>query len=99
MKYDVHIFAVVRVKVANVKAQSQTEAIRIAERKVDLYRLFDSAIMAGHTLECGASEMEYADELSSKLSYLVDIGGDTTYSRSRRFDENHKEIPGQSSHY
>jgi hypothetical protein len=43
MKYDVHIFAVARVKVAGIAAQSQAEAIVKAEDSVDLYHLFDNA--------------------------------------------------------
>lgn len=96
MKYDVHIFAVARVKVPNVKARSHTDAIKIAKRTVDLYRLFDFRPMASHALGCGASETEYTEELGTRLSYLVDQAGDTSYIRSRRFDEDRKEIPESS---
>ncbi|MGH9444444.1 MAG: hypothetical protein ACRD3O_01710 [Terriglobia bacterium] len=93
MRYDVHIFAVVRVKISDVKARSHADAVRKAEAHVDLYRLFDAASIAGHASEFGASETEYADEVSSRLAYLVDQAGAKSYSQSRRFDEDHEEIP------
>ena len=40
MKYEVHIYAIVRVKVVDVEAESQQEAIRNAEARCDLYALF-----------------------------------------------------------
>lgn len=92
MKYDVHIFAVVRVKVSNVKAVSYADALAKAEGKVDLYQLFDSKMQARHVSECGAAETEFADELSDRLAYLVDRVGDNTYRHSRRLDQNYIEI-------
>ncbi len=92
MRFDVHIFAVVRVKVANVKAASPVKAIKKAESKVDLYRLFSSREQGGRVCGCGAAETDYADELSGRLAYLVDRVRDATYARSRRFDEHLDEI-------
>ncbi len=73
MKYDVHIFAVVRVKVAGIDAGGQTEAIVKAEDSVDLYRLFENRGAFG------VETTEFADEISL---YLVDEVGDSTYERS-----------------
>ena len=86
MKYDVHIFAVVRVKVEDVEADSQEEACKKAEQKTDLYRLFESFSPA---CRC---DMEYAEEIQH---FLVDEVGDTEYDNSRRYEyspEGHGEL-------
>lgn len=93
MRYNVHIFAVVRVKVSDVEARSHADAVGKAEQRADLYRLFDSAYMSYHVSLCGASEAEFADELSGRMAYLVDEAGDSGWSRSRCFDGNRKQIP------
>ena len=77
MKYDVHIFALVRVKVAGIAAQSQAEAIVKAEDSVDLYHLFDNAGAFG------VEATEFADEITH---YLVDEVGDLTHQRSRFYE-------------
>ncbi len=73
--YDVHIYAVVRVKAPNVEAVSQEEAIRNAD--VDLYGLFDNHAKPGEI------ETEYAEE---QAYYLVDEAGDEEHERSRWHD-------------
>jgi hypothetical protein len=73
--YDVHIYAVVRVKAPNVEAVSQEEAIRNAD--VDLYGLFDNHAKSGEI------ETEYAEE---QAYYLVDEAGDEEHERSRWHD-------------
>lgn len=70
---EVHIFAVVRVKVAGIDANSQTEAIVKTEDSVDLYRLFENRSAFG------VETTEFADEISF---YRVDEVGDSTYERS-----------------
>jgi hypothetical protein len=77
MKYDVHIFAVVRVKVAGIGAESQTEAIVKAEDSVDLYRLFHNP---------GAFSVEAAEFADGISHYLVDEVGDSTHERSRFYE-------------
>ena len=77
MKYDVHIFAIVRVKVAGISAESQAEAIEKAEDSVDLYRLFDNPGAFG------VEATEFADGISH---YLVDEVGASTYKRSRFYE-------------
>lgn len=75
MKYDVHIYAVVRVKVTGIEAESQTDAIPKAEEAVDLYRLFDRNT---HLPEAVA-HVEYADENSY---FLVDNQDDEEFANS-----------------
>jgi hypothetical protein len=83
MKYDVHIFAVVRVKIAGVDAESQTEAIVNAEDSVDLYRLFENPGAFG------VEATDFADEITH---YLVDEVGDSTYERSRFYEADGKTV-------
>ncbi len=73
--YHVHIYAVVRVKVPNVQAASQEEAIRNAD--VDLYCLFDNHATGDEIVT------EYAEE---QAYYLVDEAGDEKHERSRWHD-------------
>jgi len=77
MKYDVHIFAIVRVKVARISAESQIEAIHKAEGSVDLYTLFNKPDSVN------VETTEFADGISH---YLVDEVGDSTYERSRFYE-------------
>jgi len=74
MKYDVHIYATVRVKVCGVEADSQAEAIKKAEAQTDLY---DTLGEPGHGTE-------YAEEITG---FLVDEDGDTEYHNTRYYDE------------
>jgi hypothetical protein len=83
MKYDVHIFAIVRVKVAGISAESQAEAIDKAENSVDLYRILDNP--GG----VGVQGTEFADGISH---YLVDEVGDSTYRQSRFYEPDGKTV-------
>lgn len=67
-QYDVHLFAVVRRKVAGIDATSHREAIEATLVKTDLYACFDG------------TEAEYAEELSH---FLVDVVGDDEYAQSQ----------------
>ena len=83
MKYAVHIFAVVRVKVPDVEAESQADAIRKAEESTDLYGTLNWPIgRMCHVDARGVSEVEYAEE---NLYYLVDEEGDEKFERSRHY--------------
>jgi len=62
-KYDVHIYAVCRVKVPGVEADSQVEACRKAENQADL----NHAIRAG--------QAEYVEEVHSFLADELDGDG------------------------
>ena len=72
MKYDVHLFPIVRVKVHGVEAGSQEEAIKKAEESTDFDNLFNKA-----------PDIEYAEEVAY---YLVDEVGDEEYERTRWHD-------------
>ena len=64
LRFDVHIYAIVRLKVAGVEASSSQDAVRKAERLVDLHQ----AIAAG--------EAEYADEIEGFLVDALDDAGE-----------------------
>jgi hypothetical protein len=64
MKHNVHIYAVVRVKVADVEADTPEAATERAEAAVDLHALFRG--LAGH----GATDTEYAEAIDS---FVVDV--------------------------
>jgi hypothetical protein len=74
MKYDVHIFAVVRVTVGSVEAQTQKAAIRKAVDSTDLYEIF------------AGENTDYAEEITS---YLVDEVGDEGHRNTRCYRDKH----------
>jgi hypothetical protein len=80
MKYKVHLFAVVRVRIDNIEATSQLEAIKKAENDTDLYRqfLWESRGGEGGT-DPYVNHTEWADEISH---VLVDEEGDEEYEQS-----------------
>jgi len=67
-QYHVHIYPVVRVKVANVQAENHAEAIKKAETMVDLHQMFLG------------SGFESADDIDC---FLVDDVGDEEFANSR----------------
>lgn len=73
-KYDVHIYAIARLKVAGVEADSPPDAARKAEQTVDLHY----AIASG--------DAEYADEIESFLMDLLDNAGHRVEGHSVYFD-------------
>lgn len=75
MKYNVHIYPIVRVKVCDIEADSQKEAIKLAETQVNLYRLFDA----------DGPEVEYAEGIDG---FLVDEVGDSDFRRSTWYNNN-----------
>jgi len=77
MKYDVHLFTVVRVKVCNVEADSHVEAAKKAAEQTDMYSLF-SGSSNGITTEWG-EEHSHA---------LVDVVGDTDFAHSKWLNRN-----------
>jgi hypothetical protein len=87
MQYDVHIFAVVRVKVCGVEAKSQVDAIKKAEADVNLSEAFlNTPLRSSHPVET-----EFAEEIQS---FLVDVVGDDDYSETCAFDGQYKSIDG-----
>ena len=95
MKYDVHLYPIVRVKVPNIEANSHQEAIDAACERVndDLYRMFDSAGSLGDPTII--SETEYSEE---DAYYLVDEDGDDDRENSRWYngDRTPSDLCGQS---
>jgi hypothetical protein len=75
VKYNVHLYAVVRVKVNDVEAESQTEAIDKAGSMVNFNSLLDAS-RPSRVVEY----VEYADEVNTAL---VDEQGDEDYERSK----------------
>jgi len=76
MKYDVHLFDVVRVKYTSIEAESQREAIKKA-----LAKHYPNDI---HDRNRPPICVEYADEIAYAV---VDEDGDTEYERSRWYDK------------
>lgn len=70
-EYDVHVCAVVRVKVMKVKAANHEEAIIKAEAKADLVTLFP---YTHYKSAFGGLSTEYADEISE---FLVEPHGNS----------------------
>jgi hypothetical protein len=70
-KYHVHIYAVFRVRVPDVEADSPEEACQKAEQAVDLADLPNG------------TWVDYADDIHG---FLVDEDGDTEYERSTFYD-------------
>jgi len=70
MKFDIHLFPVVRVKVCGVEAPDELAAIKAAEGVVDFNFTFNH-----NSFPHGDNkiEMEYAEEVTC---YLVDSEGD-----------------------
>jgi hypothetical protein len=82
-KYHVHVYAVVRVLIPNIAADSQVEAIKKAEELVDLDKLF-AGLGGPHV-----AYMEYADEMDG---YLVDEEGDMEYTKSTYYDNEYNPM-------
>lgn len=68
MKYTVHLYKAIRVKVEGVEANSQKEAMQLADAKLNMDRYL-----------CNGAE----DEECCCLGALVDEEGDEDYERSR----------------
>ena len=77
-RYDVHLYTSVRVKVSDVGAQSQTQAISTATDMVDLGALF-----SGANMRClhGADDISDAEDPINLA--LVDEVGDEEFENSR----------------
>lgn len=82
MKYDVHLFPKVRVKIVNVEAESMEEAITMAEAAVDFEGLLHRGWKHHGTNALAVEDVEYAEELNEAH---VDVQGDEDYSHSKSF--------------
>lgn len=74
MKFAVHLFTAVRVKITGVEAETPTQAIEIAEGRIDLHDLLDNKSIEASLYSLGdgmtVESAEYAEEAPS--CYLVD---------------------------
>lgn len=94
--YDVHIYATVRVKVWNVEAESQLDAVEKARNAVDLYQMFPDRTDHGPVEqnrpnpEIGPYAISggWAEEISG---FLVDEVGDVNNLNTRYYED--KNIP------
>ena len=84
-KYHVHLYPIVRVLVRDVEAESQVEAIKKAESRVDLTRLFRHRALP----PASVASVEYADGIDG---FLVDEDGDTKYEKSTFYDAEYLPI-------
>jgi hypothetical protein len=82
MKFNVHLYVSVRVKVANVEAASQLEAVEKAVNGVDLGELINRG--GGHSDQngFGIESITYAEDITDAL---VDVARDTDLSGSQWF--------------
>ena len=78
MKYNVHVYVIVRVKVLDIEAKNQREAIKRVHDHVNLNVLLNRT----HPLS-NVEHVEFGDEITG---YLVDEQGDETHERSRFYD-------------
>ena len=79
--YDVHIYAITRVKVARVEADSPQAAAREAERSVDLHQLV------------AASRAEYAEDIEGFLVDALAEDGRRIDGQSVTLDPKKGEVP------
>jgi len=81
--YNVVLYPIVVTKVSNIEAKTMREAISKAEKLIDWNRLFDSRNVGG------TNYTEFASEFAS---YLVDVVGDTEFSKSKWFTKNARPV-------
>ena len=79
-KYNVHVYAIVRVLVSDVEAENHVEAMKKAERRANLDSLFSGR------------NTEYADELDG---FLVDEEGDVEHERSTWYEKDYTPSPSE----
>lgn len=72
--YNVHLYALVRVRIDGIEAEDQLGAIGAAIARQDLDRLFNS----------DDGRIEFADDIPSAL---VDEAGDAEYERTLAYDQ------------
>lgn len=82
-RFDVHLYAVVRIKTPGIEATSQQEAIKkacdiVEPRLNDGYLFHTPGNLAG-----GISVVEYAEEI---VNFLVDEEGDEEHERTTWYE-------------
>ena len=83
MKYNVHVYVTVRVRVLDVEATSQEEAIKRVRDHVNLNDLMNRS----HPLS-NVEDVAFVDEITG---YLVDEQGDEEHERSRFYEAGTEE--------
>jgi hypothetical protein len=91
MQFDVHIYAVVRVKVSGIEAESQQDAIKKAEDATDLHAMFRGDVDAFSSYPV---ESEYTEDVES---FLVDEVGDAEYRNTRSYDKHKQSLNAWAS--
>jgi len=81
MKYHVHVYTIVRIKVANVEADNQEEAIRAAEDFINYREVIDKEFPKSPDRLTQVEHIEWTEEETSE--YLVDEVGDDSFSNSK----------------
>ena len=90
MEYNVHIFAVVKVPVDGIQADSQQEACKIAAQNVDLNELLSRRFGESFSNKPykRIGEIEWAEEIKE---FLVDEVGDDNFERSTWYESSEIE--------
>ena len=78
MKYNVHVYVIVRVKVLDIEAKNQREAIKGVHDHVNLRDLLNRSYPLSNV-----EHVEFVDEITG---YLVDELGDQKHERSRFYE-------------
>lgn len=90
MKYNVHIYTLVRVKVANVEADSQQDAIVQAEKFLD-----KDIFKKEFPVETGVPYVEHIESAEKMADdYLVDEVGDESFAKTKcwKFNEDRNSL-------
>lgn len=82
--FNVTVFAIVAVRFSAVTAESHADAID-SLKKVDMHRLLHKEDSKNGV------EISYDDQVAD---YLVDVCGDETHNKSKRFDGTGQLLPG-----
>jgi len=94
MKYNVHQYAVIRIKVSNITAESQREAMDKADEEISPHLLslgcLDEAVDFAPFIE----HIEPAEEV---VGYLVDEVGDEEYEKTTLYGANKEVDKGKSN--
>lgn len=92
--YDVHLYATIHLKVKNVDANSQSEAVRLAQ-KLDYMEVLTQDICQ---FKCDSNQhLEYTDFADEITDVLVDEMGDEDYTNSHWYDADGNFVQGEIS--
>lgn len=91
-KYNVHLYAIVRIKAVDIEAESQTEAINKASEHIHKVGGDDLRYLLGYLPPNplrGIESVEYAEEIDG---FLVDEVGDKDFAKSQWYTGDGKTI-------